>query len=55
LGSFCVNLVNAIQKFFFYFDDLPNGGYGPTSLRKPQAADAAQAFARGERDKIDNQ
>jgi len=31
-----VNLVNAIQKFFFYFDDLPNGGYGPTSLRKPK-------------------
>jgi hypothetical protein len=38
---------------FFYFDDLPNRRLRPDVMTKPQAAEAAQAFARAERDKME--
>jgi hypothetical protein len=34
--------------------DLPNRRLRPDIMTKTQAADAAQAFARAERDKIDS-
>jgi len=38
---------------FFYFDDLPNRRLRADIMTKAQSADAAQAFARAEREKLE--
>ena len=38
---------------FFYFDDLPNRRLRPDIMTKARAAEAAQAFARAEREKLE--
>jgi hypothetical protein len=39
---------------FFYFDDLPNRRLRPDIMTKAQAGEAAQKFARAERDKLED-
>jgi hypothetical protein len=52
-GSYEVWFDDGRPSKFFYFDDLPNRRLRPDVLTKAQAHDAAQAFARAERDKIE--
>jgi hypothetical protein len=52
-GSFEVWFDDGRPSKFFYFDDLPNRRLRPDVMTKPQAAEAAQAFARAERDKME--
>jgi len=54
-GSYEVWFDDGRPSKFFYFDDLPNRRLRPDIMTKAQAAEAAQAFARAERDKIDNE
>lgn len=51
-GSYEVWFDDGRPSKFFYFDDLPNRRLRPDVLTKAQALDAAQAFARAERDKM---
>jgi len=51
-GSFEVWFDDGRPSKFFYFDDLPNRRLRPDIMTKAQAAEAAQAFARAERDKM---
>jgi hypothetical protein len=51
-GSFEVWFDDGRPSKFSYFDDLPNRTRRPDIMTKAQAADAAQAFARAERDRI---
>jgi hypothetical protein len=53
-GSYEVWFGDGRPSKFFYFDDLPNRRLRPDFMTKAQAAEAAQAFARAEREKIDN-
>jgi hypothetical protein len=49
-GSYEVWFDDGRPSKFFYFDDLPNRRLRPDVMTKAQAAEAAQAFARAERD-----
>ncbi len=54
-GSYEVWFDDGRPSKFFYFDDLPNRRLRPDIMTKAQAADAAQAFARAERDKMQDE
>jgi len=51
-GSFEVWFDDGRPSKFFYFDDLPNRRLPPDIMTKAQALEAAQAFAREQRDKM---
>ena len=51
-GSYEVWFEDGRPSKFFYFDDLPNRRLRPDIMTKAQAAEAAQAFAHAERDKM---
>ena len=51
-GSYEVWFDDGRLSKFFYFDDLPNRRLRPDIMTKAQAAEAAQAFARAEQDKM---
>jgi hypothetical protein len=53
-GSYEVWFDNGRPSKFFYFDDLPNRRLRPDVMTKARAHDAAQAFARAERDKMED-
>jgi hypothetical protein len=53
-GSYEVWFDDGRPSKLFYFDDRPNRRLRPDIMTKAQAADASHAFARAERDKIDN-
>jgi len=50
-GSYEVWFDDGLPSKFFYFDDLPNRRLRADIMTKAQSADAAQAFARAEREK----
>jgi len=52
-GSYEVWFDDGRPSKFFYFDDLPNRRLRPDTMTKAQAADAAHAFARAEREKLE--
>ena len=52
-GSYEVWFDDGRPSKFFYFDDLPNRRLQPDIMTKAQAAEAAQAFARAEREKLE--
>ncbi len=52
-GSYEVWFEDGRPSKFFYFDDLLNRRLRPDIMTKAQAADAAQAFARAEREKLE--
>jgi len=53
-GSFEVWFDDGRPSKFFYFDDRPNRRLRPDVMTKAQASEAAQAFARAERDKTED-
>ena len=53
-GSYEVWFDDRRPSKFFYFDDLPNRRLRPDIMTKAQAAEAAQKFARAERDKMED-
>jgi len=53
-GSYEVWFDDSRPSKFFYFDDLPNRRLRPDVMTKAQAAEAAQAFARAEREKMED-
>jgi hypothetical protein len=54
-GSYEVWFDDGRPSKFFYFDDRPNRRLRPDTMTKTQAAEAAHAFARTERDKMQNE
>jgi len=52
-GSFEVWFDDGRPSKFFYFDDLPNPRLRADLMMRKQALEAAQAFARAERDKME--
>jgi len=52
-GSFDVWFDDGRPSKYFYFDDLPNRWLRPDIMTKAQAHEAAQAFARAEREKLE--
>jgi hypothetical protein len=53
-GSYEVWFDDGRPSKFFYFADLPNRRLRPDIMTKAQAADAAQVFARAEREKMED-
>ena len=53
-GSYEVWFDDGRPSKFFYFDDLPNRRLRPDIMARAQAAEAAQAFALAERDKLED-
>ena len=50
-GSFEVRYDDGRPSVFFYWDDVPGRRVRPEQMDRKQALQAAQAFARGERDR----